>query len=192
MQGDQLTLIEPDNSKWLEYSALAKSYLAYILAINGKTAEASQQNDSSCALISRLIAKDPKLADWRVDLRECLIMRGYIAIARGANADAANNAEQALRITESFKSSDAGTDAFARARAYRLLGDARKGLGDGIAAAAAWSSAFQSLPQVPAEKPTETQERAIILERLGRAAEGQQLKQQLAAMGYRLREVRGT
>jgi tetratricopeptide (TPR) repeat protein len=188
-QGEQLTLIEPDNSKWLEASALAKYYLAYILAITGKPDEASQQNEGSCGTISRLIGKDPKQADWRVDYRECWIMRGYIAVAKGANADAANDAEQALRIAKSFKSSDAGIDAFAMARAYRLLGDAREGLGDKAAATAAWNAAFQSLPHVPAEKPNETQEHAIILQRLGRTAEAQQLNQRLAAMGYRLREV---
>jgi tetratricopeptide (TPR) repeat protein len=188
-QGDQLAAIEPDNSKWLENSAVAKYYLAYILAINGKAAEASEQNDRSCSIISRLIAKDPKLADWRYDYRECWIMRGYVDFAKGANADAANDAEQALRIAKSSKSSDAATDGFAMARAYRLLGDARDRLGDKPAATAAWNAAFQSLPRVAAEKPVETQEHAIILQRLGRDAEAQQLNQRLAAMGYRLREV---
>jgi len=188
-QGEQLTLIEPDNSKWLENSAVAKYYLAYILAINGKADEASQQNDTSCSIISRLIAKDPKLADWRYDYRECWIMRGYVDFAKGANPDAAKDAEQALRIARSSKSSDAANDAFATARAYRLLGDARSGLGDKAAATAAWNAAFQALPRVSAEKPNETQEHAIILQRLGRVDEAHQLNQRLAAMGYRLREV---
>jgi len=188
-QGEQLTLIEPDNSKWLENSAVAKYYLAYILAINRKADEASQQNDTSCSIISRLIAKDPKLADWRYDYRECWIMRGYVDFAKGANPDAAKDAEQALRIARSSKSSDAANDAFATARAYRLLGDARSGLGDKAAAAAAWNAAFQALPRVSAEKPNETQEHAIILQRLGRVDEAHQLNQRLAAMGYRLREV---
>jgi tetratricopeptide (TPR) repeat protein len=190
-QGDELTSIEPDNSKWLENSALAKYYLAYILAITGKTDEASQQNESSCSIISRLIAKDPKLADWRADFRECWIMRGYIAMAKGANADAENAAEQALRIARSFKSRDPGRDDYAMARAYRLLGDARKGLGDNNAAAAAWNAAYAALPHVQTERPIETQEHAIILQRLGRTAEAQQLNHRLAAIGYRLREVKG-
>ena len=188
-QGEQLTLIEPDNSKWLENSAVAKYYLAYILAINRKADEASQQNDTSCSIISRLIAKDPKLADWRYDYRECWIMRGYVDFAKGANPDAAKDAEQALRIARSSKSSDAANDAFATARAYRLLGDARSQLGDKAAATAAWNAAFQALPRVSAEKPNETQEHAIILQRLGRVDEAHQLNQRLAAMGYRLREV---
>jgi len=189
-QGDQLTPIEPSNSKWLESSALAKYYLAYVLAITGKADEASEQNESFCATVSRLIAKDPSLADWRIDYRECWIMRGYIARAKGANADAANAAEQALRIGKSFKSTDPATDAFALARAYRLLGDARKGLGDSAGAATAWNAAFQALPRVPAERLNETQEHAIILQRIGRTAEAQQLNQRLSAMGYRLPEVK--
>jgi tetratricopeptide (TPR) repeat protein len=191
-QGDQLTAIEPDNSKWLEYSALAKYYLAYILAITGKTADASQQNNRSCAMLSGLTAKDPKLVDWRVDYRECWILRGQIALAKGANAEAASDAEQAIRIAKPLKSSDPGTDAFAVARAYRLLGDARDALGDKAAATAAWNAAFAALPRVPAERPIEMQEHAIILQRLGRDAEAQQFHQRLAAMGYRLREVKAT
>lgn len=191
-QGDQLAAIEPDNSKWLENSAVSKYYLAYILAINGKPDEALQQNDTSCSIISRLIAKDPKLSDWRYDYRECWTMRGYVALAKGASADAANYAEQALRIAKSSKSSDAANDAFATARAYRLLGDARNRLGDKAAATAAWNAAFQSLPRVRAEKPIEMQEHAIILQRLGRLGEAQQLSQRLAEMGYRLREVTET
>jgi tetratricopeptide (TPR) repeat protein len=189
-QGDAVVAIEPNNSKWLEYSGFAKNNLAYILAITGKTDEAARQIDSSCAIISRLIAKDPKLTDWHVDYRECWIVKGYIAYAKGANADAVNAAEQALRIGASIKSSDPGSDAFAMARAYRLLGDAKNGLGDKAAAAAAWNAAFRSLPQVPAERPIETQEHAIILQRLGRIAQAQQLSQRLSAIGYRLREVK--
>jgi len=92
-------------------------------------------------------------------------------------------------VTVEVRSADAGADAFGLARAYRLLGDSRKGFGDGAGAAAAWTAAFQALPRVPAERPIETQEHAIILERLGRTAEAQQLKRQLAATGYRLPEV---
>jgi hypothetical protein len=55
---------------------------------------------------------------------------------------------------------------------------------------AAWTAALQAVPHVTAERPTETHEHAIIFERLGRIAEAQQLKQQLAAIGYRLPEVR--
>jgi hypothetical protein len=71
-----------------------------------------------------------------------------------------------------------------------LLGDARNGLGDKPAAAAAWNAALQAVPRVTAERPIETQEHAIILERLGRTGEAQKLNQQLAAIGYRLPEVR--
>jgi tetratricopeptide (TPR) repeat protein len=188
-QAEELTPIEPNNSKWLEIAAIAKYNLAYVLAISGKADEASEQNRNSCAIISRLIAKDPSLADWRADLRECWIMRGYIDLAKGANADAANAAEQAVRIGRSVKSADPGTDAFALARTYRVLGDARNGLGDKPAAAAAWNAALRAVPHVAAERPIETQEHAIILERLGRLAEAQQLRRKLAAIGYRLPEI---
>lgn len=187
-QGDQLTGIEPNNSKWLEYSAEAKNNLAYMLVISGNSEEATQRNEQSCAIASHLLIKDRSNADWRADLRECWIVRGYIASAQGADAESARDAEQAIRIARTVKSTDFGSDAFAVAKSYRLLGDARKGLGDARGANAAWNAAFQALPHV-AERPVETQEHAIILERLGRAAEAQQLKQKLAVTGYRLPEV---
>jgi eukaryotic-like serine/threonine-protein kinase len=190
-QGDQLTRTESGNSKWLEYSALAKSNLAYLLSVSGKPDEALPQNEASCAIISRLVVKDPTVADWRADLRECWIMRGYIAYAKGMNADAAAAAQKAIAVARSVKSADAGNDAFGLARADRLLGDARKELGDNVGAVAAWTAAFQSLPRV-SERPIETQEHAIILGRLGRAAEAQQLNQRLAATGYRLPEIAKT
>jgi hypothetical protein len=104
------------------------------------------------------------------------------------NADAAAAAQKAIAVARSVKSADAGNDAFGLARADRLLGDARKELGDNVGAVAAWTAAFQSLPRV-SERPIETQEHAIILGRLGRATEAQQLNQKLAATGYRLPEV---
>ena len=189
-QGDQLTSVETGNNKWLEYLAAAKSNLAYILTVSGRPDEAVSEVNASCATISRLLAKDPSSAELQTDMRECWMMRGYIAYAKGANSDAASNAQKAIAVGRSLKSTDVGADAFGLARGYRLLGDARKGLGDRTGAAAAWSAAFQSLPRVPAERPIETQEHVIILERLGRPAEAQQLKQQLAATGYRLPEVK--
>ncbi|HET7032306.1 MAG TPA: TIR domain-containing protein, partial [Casimicrobiaceae bacterium] len=188
-QGDQLTSVELGNGKWREYSALAKANLAYILAVSGKPDEAGPQIDASCATISDLLARDPSSADLRRDFRECWMIRGYIAYAKGANAEAATDAQKAIAVGKSVKSADSGADAFGLARAYRLLGDARKGLGDAAGAATAWNVAFQSLPHVVAERPIETQEHAIILDRLGRTAEAQPLKQRLAAIGYRLPEI---
>jgi tetratricopeptide (TPR) repeat protein len=117
-------------------------------------------------------------------------MRAYIAFASGNNAAAAAAADQAIVIARSVKTADSGADAFARARSYQLLGDARKGLGDSAGAFAAWTAALQAIPRVTAERPVETQEHAIILERLGRTAEAERLNRQLAAIGYRLPEVR--
>jgi tetratricopeptide (TPR) repeat protein len=189
---DLLTPIEPNNSKWLEYSANARNNLAYILLLSGKMDEAKQRNDQSCAIVSRLLAKDANNADWRAALRDCWMMRGYIGYAAGANGDASAAAERAIEMGKSVTSTDVGADRFALARAYRLLGDARKAMHDDGAAAAAWNMAFRVLPRVAAERPTETQEHAIILKRLGRTAEAQQLYQQLAAIGYRLPEVSKT
>jgi tetratricopeptide (TPR) repeat protein len=188
-QANQLTSVEAGNRKWREYWAVAKENLAYILTVSGKPDLAVPEIDAACATITQLLGKDPSSADLRSDMRECWMMRGYVAYSKGANADAASSAQKAIAVGRALKSADTGTDAFGLARGYRLLGDARKGMGDGPGAAASWNDAFQSLPQIPAERPMETQEHAIILERLGRTAEAQQLKQRLAATRYRLPEI---
>lgn len=189
--GDQLTSVESGNGKWREYWAVAKSNLAYILIVSGKPDQAVPEIDSACATITQLLAKDPSSADLRTDMRECWMMRGYAAYAKGADADAATAAQKAVDVGRTVKSADSGLDAFGLARAFRLLGDSRKRMGDGPGAAAAWNSAFQSLPHVAAERPIETQEHAIILARLGHTAQAQQLKERLAATGYRLPEIEG-
>lgn len=188
-QGDQLTALESGNGKWREYAAVAKSNLAYILTVSKKPDEAVPLVDAACAAISQLLSKDPSSADLRTDMRECWMMRGYVAYTRGANADAASAAQKAITVGRAVNSTDRGADAFGLVRAYRLLGDARKASGDGAGAAAAWNAAFQSLPHVAAERPAEMQEHAIILDRLGRTADADKLKQQLAATGYRLPEI---
>ena len=189
-QADRLFRIEPDNRKWLELAAQAKGSLAYLLLLSGKAEEATVQNESNCAIIAGLLMKDPTSADWRGDAHYCWIVRAYIAIARGDNANAAAAAQKAVTVGKSVKSTDAGADAFGVAASYRLLGDARKGLGDSAGANAAWHAAFLSLPNVAAERPSEMREHARILDRLGRTAEAQRLEEEVEATGYRLPEIR--
>ena len=52
-------------------------------------------------------------------------------------------------------------------------------------ASAAYTTALATVPAGVPELPREVAEHAMLLERLGRAAEAQQLKQRLAAMGYK-------
>jgi tetratricopeptide (TPR) repeat protein len=188
-QGDKLVRIEPDNRKWLELAAQAKGSLAYLLLLSGKADEAAVQNEASCAIISRLLVRDPTSADWRADAHFCWMMRGYIAETRGDHVTAATSAQKAVAVGKLVKSTDAGADAFGVAAAYRLLGDARKGLGDSAGAKAAWTGAFQALPSVSAERPSEMREHSIILDRLGRTAEANQLAEKVATTGYRLPEL---
>jgi tetratricopeptide (TPR) repeat protein len=188
-QGDALTRIEPDNSKWLELNAQAKSIFAYLLLVSGKADEATAQNEASCGIISGLLKKDPSSADWRTAMQECWMMRGYIAYAAGRYEDAASASERAVAVGRLENSVDRARDAFDVAGAYRLLGDARKGAGDSRGAAAAWTAAVQSLPHVDAERPTEMREHAIVLARVGRTEEARKLEQRLAAIGYRLPDI---
>jgi hypothetical protein len=94
-------------------------------------------------------------------------------------------ANRALDVARSTSSVDKVADRFAMARAWRLIGDSRKGLGDADGARAAWQSAFTVLPSGAPERPQELIERLRLLQRLGRKAEAGELAARLSALGYR-------
>jgi len=141
-------------------------------------------------LAQTLYARDPKLSDWRVLRGNCLVAKANLDLASGSAASALANANQALEIAKSTKSSDPLEDGFAIAKAYRIAGDAQRLLGNNAAATAAWAQALAAVPRTAAERPMEMSEHALILKRLGRSAESAQLAGKLSAMGYREPEFR--
>jgi tetratricopeptide (TPR) repeat protein len=183
-QADRLAQIEPDNTLWLKFGARAKGDLADLLMQTGALTEAREANEASCAIFGRLVAKDSKQPDFRAGLRDCWIMRAKVAHATGANAEAVSDAERAVQIAKTVRGTDQVSDRYLWARAYRVLGDARRSAGDGTGAIAAWQAALAALPAVATERPLEMRDRAEILRRVGRNAEAQQLANELAAIGY--------
>ena len=111
-------------------------------------------------------------------------MQAELAQAAGDHSQALSHAERAVTSAKGVKGSDEAADAYATARAYRLLGDIKKSMGDASGARAAWSSALAALPKGGNERPGEMKEHASVLQRVGQRREAEQLDAKLRAMGF--------
>ena len=113
-----------------------------------------------------------------------MLMHARLALASGAKNDALAFADKAVGLARAVKSTDQVADRFALAKTLRLNGDIRRQSGNIDGARAAWTSAFAALPVGVAERPAEMSERQLILQRLGRTGEAQQIAAKLHAIGY--------
>jgi tetratricopeptide (TPR) repeat protein len=188
--GDQLTSVEPDNSKWLGYAAKAKANLAELLLLTGATDEAAQVNDSACGTIAAILRKDSTVQDWRGILRDCWMNRAQLATVQGNMTSATAAANRAIEVAKSIKNTDPTLDRFILAKAYRVLGDIRRQSGDLEGAKATWQVGLALIPQGIAERPSEAQIHVELLERLGRGAEARPLRQQLEGARYKYPTLR--
>jgi tetratricopeptide (TPR) repeat protein len=185
-----LIVREPDNSRWRYFSARARMDLAKALLAGGDKAAAATETDAACNVTSRLIATDSNVHRWRANLRDCFELRAQLALANGAPAEALGFAAKAIATGKSVASTDPVEDRYALAGSYRLLGETRQRVGDRQGAAAAWQAGLDLLPAAVAEKPNEMAEHALLLQRLGRAAEARERANRLASIGYRGIETR--
>jgi tetratricopeptide (TPR) repeat protein len=182
---EALLTTEPDNLQWNDFAAKARLNYAEQLFIAGKADESAAQASSGCALAGRLAGRGAAVASWRVDMRDCLLMRARLALHAGQSAIAVQFAQQALARARSIKSSDQVGDRYGVAKSLRISGDARNAAGDLTGAKADWSAAISVLPPSTTERPPEMAEHMAILQRLGRQAELRPLAQRLTEMGYR-------
>ncbi|HWJ38884.1 MAG TPA: TIR domain-containing protein [Sphingomicrobium sp.] len=183
--GDGLIRIEPDNRKWLGYTAKARLFLADALLVNGSTDEASTTNEAACAVFANILHKDATVQDWRGGLRDCWVLRAEIAASQG-NFDAGSKAAtQAVNVARTVRSPDQPQDQFNLARAYRIMGDIRRSAGDLDGARSAWNQGLAAIPNGAAERLTEAEEHAELLDRVGRVGEAEAIKQKLRRIGYR-------
>jgi hypothetical protein len=132
-----------------------------------------------------LLARDNHVQYWRRLFRDCFAVRAEIALRAGNAVAAMPLANRALDVARSTSSVDKVADRFAMARAWRLIGDSRKGLGDAAGARAARQSAVTGVACGAPERPQELIERLRLLQRLGRKAEAGELAARLSALGYR-------
>lgn len=184
-EANRLIAVEPDNSGWKNMAAAVRLDLADNLLSSGRHDEAAREIAVACAVAAAFGASDPKVASWRALHTTCLDRRSRLALASGATPQALALAEQALASARSERSADPITDRYRIAAQARLLGDLRRRAGDGDGAKAAWSAAIEQLPRSVTERPWEMNERAELLQRLGRTDERRPIAERLRAMGYK-------
>ncbi|HEY6048063.1 MAG TPA: toll/interleukin-1 receptor domain-containing protein [Sphingomicrobium sp.] len=184
-QAAMLTAVEPGNTVWQQYGFESRIGYATVLLAAGQRDEAGVQTNAACKTIAGLLRQPAPKPDWRIGQVDCLLLQGQLALAAGAKDDGLRLAQQAIATARTVHTVDRVADASLLERAYRVTGDIARARGDLPGAQAAWTSALsQFLDGVPL-MPRELAEHAMLLDRLGRAGEAQQLKQRLAAMGYK-------
>jgi tetratricopeptide (TPR) repeat protein len=180
---DLLSSVEPDNTLWLTSGFKARLDLARYLLVAADKSEAEVQTTTACGIVGRLLAKDPHRPEWRGGLRDCWIARARLALANNRGDQASFAAQQAVSAGKSVKTSDPISDRYALAGAYLALGDALNVNGNAGGGTAAWSTGLSVLPPGATERPQDTKQRAVLLNRLGRDSSA--LTKRLAAIGYR-------
>lgn len=186
-RAQHLTPIEPTNSYWRTIAASASLQLALSSFDARRLEVARTATKEGCEAIAR--AADPNPSRTRAQT-ECLAMRTRIAVSDGQKRDAQILAEQVLTSARAEHGSDPITDSFRIASAYRLLGNVLKENGNSEGAVSAWTAGLAQLPKGQVERPSETEERMLLLLLLGRNAEAQHLSDKLKAIGYRTSEPR--
>ena len=183
-EGEKLLVLDPTNTKWLQSTEASRLLSAEQLLAQGQTAQAGAQLQPICSTYAKLVAKDSTVAQRSAGYRDCLMSEARIAARLGQKASAAAISMQAVRMARSVSSIDRADARFGLAAALRLLGDIRMSTQDPAGAQAAWSEALATIPPGTTERPSEMDEHAIILERLGRSSDAAALKSRLARMGY--------
>ena len=183
-EADRLLAIEPDNITWKGFGAQARLELAATLLSLKRRAEAETEARMACDWSAQVLAKDSR-AIWRHLQTACLSVRSRLALEAGANAVALGFAERALASARSERNEDPNRTRFTIAGAARLVGDVRQRMGDAAAANTAWAAGIAQLPRGVAERPSEINERIMLLRRLGREDEARPLAAHLASIGYR-------
>ena len=181
---DWLTKTEPANTEWLQAGANANFDRADIeLALNRIT-EARTVIESACTTTSQLVARDRNVARWRTDMQlRCLELKSRIALLSGQSGEATGLAQQALALARTIPNPvDRGLRI---ASAERNLGDGLAAGGNRAAARGAYERALAAWPKNIEESPREMASRAILLARLGRRDESNELASRLASIGYR-------
>lgn len=183
-EADRLIPIEPGNTYWKGLAAQARLELAETLLLLGHRAGAAAEARAGCDLAAQVLARDSGTT-WRGLQTACLAMNARLTIHTGADAEALRFAEEALASARTEHSDDRTRDRYTIAAAYRLLGDIHQRLGEAGAAKTAWAAGLAQLPRNVAERPSEMDERAELLSRLGWVDEARLLTEKLNAMGYR-------
>ncbi len=181
---DALFKIEPDNTEWLQASAVTKVELADIQLATGRVPEAAATTRSVCDVVDRLVSRNAGVSDWKARFRAaCLDLRSRIALAQGNPGESLMLARQSLAAARSStKPLDRGMLSFTSLAA---IGNALAASGQKNEAAKAWAAALASIPRSIELRPSEQGAVAAVKLRLGDRRGAQQLVSSLSVMGYR-------
>lgn len=175
--------LEPTNALWKSGAAASRLDLANVLIALNRRDEAAGQISVGCASTATLPTRSGDTITKRVQTT-CLMMQSKLALTGGRSSEALNFGQRALAAARREHSEDPIMDRYRVAGIYRLIGDVKKRAGDSDGAAAAWSAGLAQLPANVAERPTEMNERAELLRRLGRAEDAQPLFAKLARINF--------
>ena len=183
--GSQLIPMDPENMRWLQYTAGAHFDLAKILMELDRLDEAAIQTRAGCELADRLSTCDRSDMTFRRLVVDCLGGRAEVALRNNAHEEALSLAERALRTAQALRSSDAVDDRFFVAAIYKLVGDIQSDAGNRAEAHRAWRTGLETWPKGQSENPRQIAIRSQMLAGLGQKASAQALDAKLAAIGYR-------
>jgi hypothetical protein len=177
---------EPDNTEWLRNAAMSNLDLGALLLAGGRVGEAEPFIRAGCEVTQRLLARDSSVVLWVDAARHCLINRAKAAAVRGNGAEALALARRAATLSPASgpKKLDPGS-LYLIAQAQILKGDQLAAMRDSAGAAAAWSSAFQSIWRSRSEAPAHRLMRYRLAKRLGRQGEANGIASGLDSIGYR-------
>ena len=179
-----LTRTEPQNTEWMQAGAQANFERSGLeLAANQLEGARFAANDA-CAAAARLVARDRSVAAWRTDLQlRCLRAKQRIALRDGDTAAAVSLSQQGVALAQTEK--DGIERGLAMSSAEMALGEALQRTSQAAAAQGAYSRALEAWPRKVELRPRELADRAILLRRLGRTKEADEIGRGLASMGFR-------
>jgi tetratricopeptide (TPR) repeat protein len=181
----QLIATEPNNTLWLNWAMSTQLSFADALLRAGQASQAAEHGEAGCAIDQGLLARNGQFPSWRGGARECWLIRAQVALASNRKDEALRDAQQAVAVAETVKTADRFSDKYGLSKAYLMLGEAQRSMGNSAAAAEAWRRALDEFPKGVAEKPRELEQHARIMELLGDTAGARQMVARLNAMGYR-------
>jgi tetratricopeptide (TPR) repeat protein len=183
--GNQLIPTDPENMRWLMYTAGAQFDLSKVLLEMGRLEESATVTRAGCDLADRMATRDQSDIDFRRLAVECLIRRAELAGATNADDEALALAERALRAARAIHSGDAVDDRFFVARIYHLVGKIHWKAGNRAEARRTWQAGLAIWPKGEGENPRQMGIRSQMLAGVGQKALAEALDAKLATIGYR-------
>jgi eukaryotic-like serine/threonine-protein kinase len=185
--GESLIKSEPSNTDWAALTSFAKLELATLLVERGAFQEAGLLTREACDAANRLLARDPSVAAWRIDLiGACLETGVRLALARKDQGAATRTADQYLAAATREASSSPTVEArLALANAALVRGLVAAAADDQTSLAQFHRRALSVWPGEAPQRPVLLARRAIILAGVGRHAEASALANRLSSIGYR-------